>query len=112
MTLTIEKHANAEVVRMSARVDAAAADTIRADLMRAIGGESSRLLIDMSAVTFIDSSGLGVIVTAAKASISRSGSLALFALPAKVRSLIELTRLHLLFDIYTDEAAALAAVIR
>ena len=43
-----------------------------------------------------------------KAVRNRAGSLALFALPAKVRMLVEVTRLHLVFDIYADAAGALA----
>jgi anti-sigma B factor antagonist len=109
MTLASEKHQQADVVRMPARVDAAAADTLRADLQSLASAGTGRLLLDMSAVKFVDSTGLGVMVTAMKAAKGRGGSLALFALPAKVRALVELTRLHLVFDIYADEAAALAA---
>jgi anti-sigma B factor antagonist len=109
MTLAHEKHQGADVVRMPSRVDAAVADTLRADLKGVVSEGGGRLLLDMSAVKFIDSTGLGVIVTAMTAARGRGGSFALFALPAKVRSLVELTRLHLVFDIYADEAAALAA---
>jgi anti-sigma B factor antagonist len=109
MTLAREKHEQADVVRMPARVDAAVADTLRTDLQSLVSEVTGRLLLDMSAVKFIDSTGLGVILIAMKAAASRGGSLALFALPAKVRSLFELTRLHLVFDVYADEAAALTA---
>jgi anti-sigma B factor antagonist len=109
MTLAHEKHQGADVVRMPPRLDAAAADRLRADLKSAVSEGSERLLLDMSAVKFIDSTGLGVIVTAMTTARNRGGSFALFALPAKVRTLVELTRLHLVFDIYADEVAALAA---
>lgn len=94
---------------MPTRVDAAAAGILRSDLQSLAGAGTGRLLLDMSAVKFIDSTGLGVIVAAMKAAKSRDGSLALFALSAKIRTLIELTRLHLVFDIYANEEAALAA---
>jgi anti-sigma B factor antagonist len=110
MTLASEKHQRAEVVRMPPRVDAAAADALRRELRALADAGSGRLLLDMAAVRFIDSTGLGVMVTVMKAARARGGAVAMFALPARVRSLLELTRLHLLFDIYLDQAAALAAV--
>ena len=63
MTLAREKHEKADVVRMPARMDAAAAETLRTDLQNLVREGSGRLLLDMSAVKFIDSTGLGVIVT-------------------------------------------------
>ncbi|HKD68694.1 MAG TPA: STAS domain-containing protein [Candidatus Binataceae bacterium] len=109
MNLAAEKHEGTDVVRMPRRMDAAAADALRSELRDLAGGGSGRLLLDMSAVKFIDSTGLGVIVTAMKAARDRGGRLAMFALPDKVRMLVELTRLHLVFHIYADEAAAMAA---
>jgi anti-sigma B factor antagonist len=109
MTLAAEKHQRADILRMPARVDASMAEGLRGDLHKLISAGSGHLLLDMAAVKFIDSTGLGVIVTAMKSARSGGGNLALFALPAKVRGLIELTRLHLIFDIYGDEASALAA---
>jgi anti-sigma B factor antagonist len=109
MMLAGEKRKGADVVRMPARVDVGVADALRMDLRTLAGSGSGCLLLDMSAVKFIDSTGLGVIVTAMKAAREGGGKLALFGLPAKVRSLVELTRLHLVFDIYGDEASALAA---
>jgi anti-sigma B factor antagonist len=94
---------------MPPRIDAAAADGLRTELRQLAAHGSGRLLLDMAAVKFIDSTGLGVIVTALKTARERGGAVALFALPGKVRALVELTRLHLVFDIYADEAAALAA---
>lgn len=109
MTLALEPHSHADIVRMPERMDAAAAERLRADLLTAIGASSGRLLLDMAPVKYIDSTGLGVLVTAMKAAKGRSGSLALFALPLKVRTMVELTRLHLHFEIYADEASALVA---
>ena len=83
MTLARKKHEKADVVRMPARMDAAAAETLRTDLQNLVREGSGRLLLDMSAVKFIDSTGLGVIVTTIKAVRNRAGSLALFALPCE-----------------------------
>jgi anti-sigma B factor antagonist len=109
MTLTGEKREHADIVRMPLRIDAVAAESIKSELSDLLRHGSGRLLLDMSAVKFMDSTGLGVIVTALKSARAGGGKLALFALPARVRALVEVTRLHLVFDIYVDEASALAA---
>jgi anti-sigma B factor antagonist len=109
MPLGGEQHGQVYVVRMPPRVDAVGADALRADLEALMGPGAGPLLLDMSAVKFIDSTGLGVIVAAMKTGQSQGGTVALFAMPPKVRTLVEVTRLHLVFDIYPDEAAALAA---
>jgi anti-sigma B factor antagonist len=66
----------------------------------------------MSAVKFIDLTGLGVIVTAIKTAQGQGGMVALFAMPPKVRVLVELTRLHLVFDIYPDETPRWPRLLR
>jgi anti-sigma B factor antagonist len=109
MPLTDENREHADIVRMPARVDATVAESLKTELHDLLRAGNSRLLLDMSAVKFMDSTGLGVIVTAMKSARAGGGKLALFGLPARVRALVELTRLHLIFDIYVDEASALAA---
>jgi len=90
-------------------IDVATSPQMRHVLEELLQPRPGLVIVDLSDVSFIDSTGLGVIVTAMTTARNRGGSFALFALPAKVRTLVELTRLHLVFDIYADEVAALAA---
>ena len=65
-----------------------------------------KLIIDMEKVTFIDSSGCAVLVAAYKSLQLKPGHLILVTSPA-VQSLIELTRLHTIFEILPSQSAAL-----
>ncbi len=58
------------------------------------------LVLDLSGVSMMDSSGLGLVVSLLKRMSERHGDLRLAALPDKVRMLVEITRLHTVFDIY------------
>jgi anti-sigma B factor antagonist len=68
--------------------------------------QASRIVINLSRVGYIDSSGLATLVELLKKLRGRKGTLALTGMTGKVRSLFEITKLDKLFDIQpTDEAA-------
>lgn len=64
------------------------------------------IVINLSEVRFIDSSGLGALVSGYKNASARNGNLKLCSLQPQVKSMFELTRLHRVFEIFptTDEA--------
>ena len=68
---------------------------------------SSRILINMSKVGYVDSSGLATLVELLKRTKGKNGSLTLSQMSDKVRGLFEITKLDRLFGIYTDDEAAL-----
>jgi anti-sigma B factor antagonist len=78
---------------LEARVDAHVSAAFRAALLARIDQGHHNLLIDMEKVEFIDSSGLGALVSALKR-IGGSGELRVCALRPSVRSMFELTRLN------------------
>jgi anti-sigma B factor antagonist len=67
---------------------------------------TKNLLVDLKEVRFIDSSGLGVLVSGFKNASTRQGSIKMCNLQTQVKSMFELTRLHRVFDIFqsVDEA--------
>lgn len=69
------------------------------------------LVIDLSAVGFLASSGLAVLIRAAQQAAERGVRLRLVARPRAVRRPLEVTRSDQLFALYDDPAAALAARI-
>ena len=91
------------------RIDAAGAAQFK-DQMRAIVEQADRLVVlDLSGVNFVDSSGLGAIVASAKF-LSDTQKLALAGLTPTVQRVFSLTRLDTVFDIYAsaDEATSQA----
>ena len=69
----------------------------------------NNLVVDLQAVRFVDSSGLGALVSGFKNASSRNGNLKLSGLQLQVKSMFELTRLHRVFEIYADSAEALSS---
>lgn len=70
---------------------------------------SKNILLNMSDVNYIDSSGLGELVSAFTTAKNQSASLKLLGLTKKVKDVLQLTKLYTVFDIYDDEASAIAS---
>lgn len=67
------------------------------------------VLLDMSALKFVDSSGLGALLSCLRVMTNKDGELRLFAMTKPVRALFELVRMHRVFGIYESEQDALSA---
>jgi anti-sigma B factor antagonist len=66
----------------------------------------SRILLNLGDVNYIDSSGIGELVSGFTAVRNRSGELKLLNLTKKVHDLLQLTKLFTVFDVYSDEGTA------
>jgi anti-sigma B factor antagonist len=101
MQWKIEENGAVKVIYVKEeRLDAHNSDELKAELNRLFDGGTKDLLIDLKEVRFIDSSGLGVLVSGFKNAAARQGSLKLSGLQSQVKSMFELTRLHRVFDIF------------
>ena len=106
MDLVTEQFAEVDVIRLPRRVVMADAPSIRRDIRRMVEKGRKNIVLDLSAVAFIDSSGLSVLVSAREAARASGGDVVLLKPTATVRSLIELTRLHEVFEIFGSEQRA------
>ena len=88
------------------RMDAHNSGDLKEQMLQLFDEGKCNLVIDLAAVRFVDSSGLGALVSGFKNASAREGSLKLCSLQPQVRSMFELTRLHRVFEIFTtvDEA--------
>ena len=105
--LNIEQVDSVQVARIGGRFDAKAVEDMKAEL-RSI--PLNAVALDLAAVTFIDSSALGFVVSIFRRTQEAKGKLALFGLKPQVMAIFELTRLHRTFDIYDTQEQALAAL--
>lgn len=86
-------------VRVSGEVDLSTAPELERALVQEVDA-AREVLLDLSAVSFIDSSGLHAIVIAARAAQSNGGALALGSrLPNQARRVIEITGLQSLIEV-------------
>lgn len=72
-------------------------------------GATQLLVLDLAAVTYIDSAGLGGLVRATKTARDGGREVALAGLQREVRVLFEMMRLHELIDLYNDADEAVRA---
>ena len=69
----------------------------------------TKIVLNLADVDYIDSSGIGELVSAFTTSKGRGGELKLLHLTKKAHDLLQLTKLYTVFDIYDDEASAIAS---
>ncbi len=91
------------------RLDAAMAPSLRACLIETIDAGRRKIVLDLAMVEFIDSSGLGAILSAVK-HLGGNGEMAVSNLAEPIQSLFRLTRLDRVFAIYTTATEAAAAL--
>ncbi len=65
------------------------------------------IVLNLADVDYIDSSGIGELVSAYTTAKGRGGELKLLHLTKKVHDLLQLTKLYTVFDVYTEESTAL-----
>jgi anti-sigma B factor antagonist len=109
--MNLEHHTQegADIVKLPERLMMADAAGARATLKDIIDQGGGKLILDLSATSFMDSSGLAVIVSALQAARKREGDVYLCGMSNTVRALFELTRLQTVFQIFDDETVALRA---
>ena len=96
------------VVDMSGRITLGEGSVILRDTIRdLIGKGQKRILLNLGDVTYIDSSGIGELVSAFTAVRREGGELKLLNLTKKVHDLLQITKLYTVFDIKDDETAAI-----
>ncbi|MDH7475466.1 MAG: STAS domain-containing protein [Anaerolineae bacterium] len=112
MNIAVEELENVTVIRLADRFDAYTAPAVREKLLELQARGRVRIIVDLSAVDFVDSTGLVTLVAGLKHCRRAGGELVLIGLRSQVKVIFELTRLDHAFQIYQDEAAALSALGR
>ena len=107
MKLEVEDGAQVLVIRVdAARIDAAAAIQFKDRMREAFACPAPRVVLDLSRVDFMDSSGLGAVVAAMKL-IAPGRRLELAGLSPTVDKVFRLTRMDRVFTIHASVAQAM-----
>lgn len=110
MQLQIEEKDQAVlIVVKEARLDAHNSGELKTQMLNLFEQGKNNLLVDLQEVRFVDSSGLGALVSGFKNASARNGNLKLCSLQPQVKSMFELTRLHRVFEIFSGSTDALAS---
>jgi anti-sigma B factor antagonist len=98
------------VLDLSGRITLGEGSVQLRDAIRdSIGKGQKKILLDLGDVNYIDSSGLGELVSAYTSAKNQGATVKLLKLTKKVHDLLQLTKLYTVFDIYDDEASAIAS---
>jgi len=95
------------VVAPTGRLDVAGAPVLKGAMSELAKDGPSRVVIDMEGVSFVDSTGLGSVISALKQIRSSEGDLRLAAPNQQVRVVLELTTLDRVFPYYATVEEAL-----
>ena len=96
-----------EILTVTGEIDMATAPRFRQRLLAVIGAGAQNVVIDITGVDFIDSTGLGVLMGGAKRVRGAGGDIRLVMAGARLADLIELTRLDRVLDVYESVSAAI-----
>jgi anti-sigma B factor antagonist len=80
---------------------------LREALRDLVGKNQKKILLNLGDVTYIDSSGIGELVSGFTTVTNSGGSLKLLNLNKRVKDLLQITKLYTVFDVHEDEAGAI-----
>ena len=102
---------NITVVDMSGRLTIGEPVLLLRETLRVQVNDGNRqFVLNLGDVSYIDSSGLGELVSAYTTVRNKQGDVKLLNLTAKAKDLLQMTKLLTVFDVYDDEAKAIAAL--
>lgn len=97
------------IVSLEGEIDLHESPNLRESLRPLIDRKIPRVYVDMAEVTYIDSSGLAVLIDAMQRVANYGGKFGLIAIRPAIRTILEIARLDQVFRVYPDRAAAVSA---
>lgn len=107
MEITIRETTNVAVLSLKGRLDLATGSALKEQVKKLFEKEKTAVHLNLSDVEFINSSGLGALVSVMKEIRLRKGRLTISNLASYVQEIFEITQLSHIFEIFTTEEEAL-----
>jgi len=98
------------VLSLKGRLDASSSNELKEKVSCNAKEKNTFLVVDMGDVDFIDSSGLGSLVSCLRSINKQGGDIRICSLKDPVRAIFELTRLHHIFEIFDNSSDALKSI--
>lgn len=106
MDISRKNDGDVAILSLSGRLDLTSANELKSVSREIVGPGNCKLILNMGKVDFINSSGLGTLVSILKDVRSSSGRLKLSNLAPYVKEIFDITQLSSIFDICEDERHA------
>lgn len=95
------------VVDVAGRITLGEGSSALRDTLRDMVGQGhKKMLLNLGDVSYIDSSGIGELVSGFTTVTNQGGQLKLLNLTKRVKDLLQITKLYTVFDVHDDEASA------
>ena len=108
LEIFIDSEGDARIVRPVGDIDLSGAPALRQQISQAQQENPSRLIVDLSGVPYMDSSGLATLVEAMQIARRNESTLIICSLQDKVRSIFEIARLDMVFKIAQSRDEAIS----
>ncbi len=96
------------VVDVSGRITLGeGSSNLREGIRDMVAKGNKKILLNLADVSYIDSSGIGELVSGYTTVANQGGKLKLLNLTKRVRDLLQITKLYTVFDVFDDEAGAI-----
>ena len=106
--LTTRQVGDVTVVDVAGRITLGEGSATLRDAMRdMVSKNQKKILLNLGEVSYIDSSGIGELVSGFTTVTNSGGQLKLLNLNKRVKDLLQITKLYTVFDVHEDEAGAI-----
>ncbi len=110
MTASTRQVNDITVVDLSGQIKLGEGSSILRDIVKDLLAKGhKKILLNVGDIRYIDSSGIGELVSAFTSTRNQGGELKLLHLTKKMHDLLQITKLYTVFDVRDDEAEAIAA---
>jgi len=108
--LTVRQVGDVTVVDAVGRLTLGEGSSLFRDAVRGLVAQGNKkIILNLGEVTYIDSSGIGELVSAFTTVTNQGGSFKLLSLTKRVQDLLQITKLYTVFEVFDDEAAAVGS---
>jgi len=108
LTIQLREVRGVAILDMSGRITLGDGSVVLRETVREqIASGKQAIIINLGDVTYMDSSGLGELISAFTTAKNLGATVRLLDLTKRTRNLMEITKLYTVFDIYDDEDAAI-----
>ncbi len=109
MEIQKRKEGDVTILSLDGRLDLTSASSLKDASKDILENDSKKMILNLDGVDFINSSGLGALVSILKEVRSSQGSMRLSNLAPYVKEIFDITQLTNIFDIFSDEKQALSS---
>jgi anti-sigma B factor antagonist len=110
--LNTRKVGDVTVVDVSGKITLGEGSSALRDVLRDLTAQGAKkVLLNLSEVSYIDSSGIGELVSGFTSVANAGGTLKLLGLTKRVKDLLQITKLYTVFDVHEEEAHAIRSFV-